>query len=218
MKNNLIFLIFIYALCFLSMYYFYNNGYLSYDFFESISKENSKLSVILFIMFFSAGMIFLLPVGLIFLLMSGIIWGPYYGAIISTISTTIAAGSSFLIMRYLSKSNIMVFIKNKINIEINLKITIENQLKYIILTTINPLLPQAILNYSFGLSKILFSQFIIYMAITSLVVNFLYTLLGASLKSIVIDGNITKGIIFFGIGITAITIILLTKDTKIFKI
>ena len=218
MKNNLIFLIFIYALCFLSMYYFYNNGYLSYDFFESISKENSKLSVILFIMFFSAGMIFLLPVSLIFLLMSGIIWGPYYGAIISTISTTIAAGSSFLIMRYLSKSNIMVFIKNKINIEINLKITIENQLKYIILTTINPLLPQAILNYSFGLSKILFSQFIIYMAITSLVVNFLYTLLGASLKSIVIDGNITKGIIFFGIGITAITIILLTKDTKIFKI
>ena len=218
MKNNLIFLILIYLLIFLVIYYFYNSSFLTYDFFESLSREKFKLSIVLFILFFSAGMIFLLPLGLIFLLMSGIIWGPYYGAIISTISTTIAAGSSFLIMRYLSESNIIVYIKNKIDIEINLKITIDNQLKYIVLTTINPLLPQAILNYSFGLSKILFSQFIIYITITSLIINFFYTLLGASLKSIVIDGNITKGIIFFGIGITVITIILLTKDTKIFKV
>ena len=42
-------------------------------------------------------------------------------------------------------------------------------------------------------------------------------MLGASLKIIIIEGNIKTGIIYFGIGITAVTLFYFIKDTKLFK-
>ena len=42
-------------------------------------------------------------------------------------------------------------------------------------------------------------------------------MLGASLKIIIVEGNIKTGIIYFGIGITAITIVYFIKDIKLFK-
>ena len=42
-------------------------------------------------------------------------------------------------------------------------------------------------------------------------------MLGASLKIIIIEGNIKTGIIYFGIGITAITLVYFIKDIKLFK-
>tara|TARA_B100000579_G_C22693314_1_gene786144 strand:+ start:694 stop:825 length:132 start_codon:yes stop_codon:yes gene_type:complete len=40
-------------------------------------------------------------------------------------------------------------------------------------------------------------------------------MLGASLKVIIIEGSLKTGIIYFGIAITAITLVYVIKDTKI---
>ena len=51
----------------------------------------------------------------------------------------------------------------------------------------------------------------------SLIINFFYVLLGSSLKVIVIEGSLKAGIIYFGIAITAITIIYLFRDKNFVK-
>ena len=157
----------------------------------------------------------LMPVAM-FLLVSGIIWGAILGTIISTIATSAAASISFLIMRNFSNNNFQTM-KEKISDKIDLNIGKRDQIKYIILCTLNPFLPQSLLNYAFGLTNIKFKDFFIIITLVSLILNFFYVMLGASLKIIIVEGNIKTGIIYFGIGITAITIVYFIKDIKLFK-
>ena len=42
-------------------------------------------------------------------------------------------------------------------------------------------------------------------------------MLGSSLKVIIIEGSLKTGMIYFGVAITAITLIYFLKDTKLFK-
>ena len=44
-----------------------------------------------------------------------------------------------------------------------------------------------------------------------------YVMLGSSLKVIIIEGSLKTGMIYFGVAITAITLIYFLKDTKLFK-
>ena len=44
-----------------------------------------------------------------------------------------------------------------------------------------------------------------------------YVMLGSSLKVIIIEGSLKTGIIYFGVAITAITVIYFLKDTRLFK-
>ena len=158
-----------------------------------------------------------MPIAMFFLFISGIIWGAALGTIISTIATSSAASISFLVMRNFSNSRFFSKIKDKISKKFDLNIDTKNQIKYIVLCTLNPFLPQSILNYAFGLTSIKFKDFFITITLLSLILNFFYVMLGASLKIIIIEGNIKTGIIYFGIGITAVTLVYFIKDTKLFK-
>ena len=79
----------------------------------------------------------------------------------------------------------------------------------------NPFLPQSLLNYAFGLTNVNFKDFFIIITIISAILNLFYVMLGASLKVIIIEGSLKTGIIYFGIAITAITLVYVIKDTKI---
>tara|TARA_Y100000996_G_C22557365_1_gene656012 strand:+ start:5191 stop:5682 length:492 start_codon:yes stop_codon:yes gene_type:complete len=162
-------------------------------------------------------MVMLMPIAMIFLFTSGIIWGVVEGTIISTISTSIAASISFLIMRNFSEKKLLNNLKYKILSKSNININTSDQIKYVILCTLNPLLPQSILNYAFGLTSVKFKDFFIIITIISSILNFFYVMLGSSLKVIIIEGSLKTGIIYFGLAITAITVIYFLKDTRLFK-
>tara|TARA_Y100001936_G_C16084049_1_gene680166 strand:- start:3510 stop:4001 length:492 start_codon:yes stop_codon:yes gene_type:complete len=160
-------------------------------------------------------MVMLLPIAMIFLFTSGIIWGVTYGTIISTVCTSIAASISFLVMRNFSNTNLVCKLKEKINNKLKLDMNVNDQIRYIILCTLNPFLPQSLLNYAFGLTNVNFKDFFIIITIISAVLNLFYVMLGASLKVIIIEGSLKTGIIYFGIAITAITLVYVIRDTKI---
>lgn len=195
----------------------YRNNFYNFEFIYNFSLVNSSLSIIIFCSLFIFGMVMLMPIAMIFLFTSGIIWGVVEGTIISTISTSAAASISFLIMRNFSENKLLSNLKYKIVSKSNININTNDQIKYVILCTLNPLLPQSILNYAFGLTSVKFKDFFIIITIISCILNFFYVMLGSSLKVIIIEGSLKTGIIYFGLAITAITLIYFLKDTRLFK-
>ena len=217
MKKNLLIILSLYLFGFIIVYLLNINNFYTFEFIYNFSLENPSLAIILFCFLFIFGMVMLMPIAMIFLFTSGIIWGVVEGTIISTISTSIAASISFLIMRNFSENKLLSNLKYKIRSKSNINININGQIKYVILCTLNPLLPQSILNYAFGLTSVKFKDFFIIITIISGILNFFYVMLGSSLKVIIIEGSLKTGIIYFGLAITAITLIYFLKDTRLFK-
>ena len=217
MKKNFLIILLFYIIGFVVIYTLYRNNFYNFEFIYNFSLVNSSLSIIVFCFLFIFGMVMLMPIAMIFLFTSGIIWGVVEGTIISTISTSIAASISFLIMRNFSEKKLLSNLKYKILSKSNININTSDQIKYVILCTLNPLLPQSILNYAFGLTSVKFKDFFIIITIISSILNFFYVMLGSSLKVIIIEGSLKTGIIYFGLAITAITVIYFLKDTRLFK-
>lgn len=217
MKKNFLIILLFYIIGFVVTYTLYRNNFYNFEFIYNFSLVNSSLSIIVFCFLFIFGMVMLMPIAMIFLFTSGIIWGVVEGTIISTISTSIAASISFLIMRNFSENKLLSNLKYKIMSKSNININTNDQIKYVILCTLNPLLPQSILNYAFGLTSVKFKDFFIIITIISSILNFFYVMLGSSLKVIIIEGSLKTGIIYFGLAITAITVIYFLKDTRLFK-
>ena len=217
MKKDLLSILILYIVGYLFLLYLYNNNIFSFDYISSFSQDYNYLAIIVFVLLFIFGMVMLLPIAILFLFTSGIIWGPLVGTIVSTISTTVAASLAFFLIRHFSESKIFSKIHLTVKDKLRLNFGERNQIKYIILTTLNPFLPQGILNYAYGLTSVRYKNFLIAITIVSLIINFFYVLLGSSLKVIVIEGSLKAGIIYFGIAITAITIIYLFRDTNFVK-
>ncbi len=217
MKKNFLIILLFYIIGFVVTYMLYRNNFYNFEFIYNFSLVNSSLSIIIFCSLFIFGMVMLMPIAMIFLFTSGIIWGVVEGTIISTISTSAAASISFLIMRNFSENKLLSNLKYKIVSKSNININTNDQIKYVILCTLNPLLPQSILNYAFGLTSVKFKDFFIIITIISCILNFFYVMLGSSLKVIIIEGSLKTGIIYFGLAITAITLIYFLKDTRLFK-
>ena len=217
MKKNLLIILSLYLFGFIIVYLLNINNFYTFEFIYNFSLENPSLAIALFCFLFIFGMVMLMPIAMIFLFTSGIIWGVVEGTIISTISTSIAASISFLIMRNFSENKLLRNLKYKIMSKSNININTNDQIKYVILCTLNPLLPQSILNYAFGLTSVKFKDFFIIITIISSILNFFYVMLGSSLKVIIIEGSLKTGIIYFGLAITAITVIYFLKDTRLFK-
>ena len=217
MKKNLLIILSLYLFGFIIVYLLNINNFYTFEFIYNFSLENPSLAIALFCFLFIFGMVMLMPIAMIFLFTSGIIWGVVEGTIISTISTSIAASISFLIMRNFSEKKLLSNLKYKILSKSNININTNDQIKYVILCTLNPLLPQSILNYAFGLTSVKFKDFFIIITIISSILNFFYVMLGSSLKVIIIEGSLKTGIIYFGLAITAITVIYFLKDTRLFK-
>ena len=215
MKKNILIILFLYLCGYLIIHSLYKNNFYSIEYIYGFSLENTILALILFSLLFIFGMVMLLPIAMIFLFTSGIIWGVTYGTIISTVCTSIAASISFLVMRNFSNTNLVCKLKEKINNKVKLDMNVNDQIRYIILCTLNPFLPQSLLNYAFGLTNVNFKDFFIIITIISAVLNLFYVMLGASLKVIIIEGSLKTGIIYFGIAITAITLVYVIRDTKI---
>lgn len=199
------------------MYFLYNNDYFNLEFIQNSSDGLDILKIFIFCVLFSFGMIMLLPIALFFLLTAGIVWDVLLGTLISTVSTTFAACVSFLIMRYFAKTSLLIGVKEKIVKKLNFNIKENIQVKYVVLCTLNPLLPQGPLNYAFGLTGLGLKTFIIIITLTSLGINFFYVLLGSSLKVLVIEGSYKTGIIYFGVAISIITFIYFVSDSKLAK-
>ena len=217
MKKNLLIILSLYLFGFIIVYLLNINNFYTFEFIYNFSLENPSLAIALFCFLFIFGMVMLMPIAMIFLFTSGIIWDVVVGTIISTISTSIAASISFLIMRNFSEKKLLSNLKYKILSKSNININTSDQIKYVILCTLNPLLPQSILNYAFGLTSVKFKDFFIIITIISSILNFFYVMLGSSLKVIIIEGSLKTGIIYFGLAITAITVIYFLKDTRLFK-
>ncbi len=217
MKKNFLIILSLYLFGFILVYLLYINNFYTFEFIYKFSLENSLLAIVLFCFLFIFGMVMLMPIAMLFLFTSGIIWGVVEGTIISTISTSIAASISFLLMRNFSETKLLSNLKYKITSKFNINIQTKDQVKYVILCTLNPLLPQSLLNYAFGLTSVTFKEFFTIITIVSCVLNFFYVMLGSSLKVIIIEGSLKTGMIYFGVAITAITLIYFLKDTKLFK-
>ena len=91
-------------------------------------------------------------------------------------------GITFLIMRNFSKNKFFKKLKEKINNKIKLDIDSKNQIKYIILCTLNPFLPQSLINYAFGLTSIKFKDFFYHYYICIISFEFFYVILVQALR------------------------------------
>ena len=70
------------------------------------------------------------------------------------------------------KTSLLIGVKEKIVKKLNFNIKENIQVKYVVLCTLNPLLPQGPLNYAFGLTGLGLKTFIIIITLTSLGINF----------------------------------------------
>lgn len=80
------------------------------------------------------------------------------------------------------------------------------------LTTINPIIPQNIINYASGFTNIGLKKFITTIALVSIPMNAIYTYLGASIGLIILGAELKKTILYFGISFTSISFIIVYMD------
>ena len=211
--RNIFTIVIFYLLCFILLKYINYSQFIDYENIKLMIDDNETYVIIIFIISMTLGSILFFPISMPGLLAAGIIWGAYKGCIISTISTSCAAAISFTISKYFRNSSIVRVLYSKLGNFIQ-NIPLKHQVKYLSFAIINPVLPQSLINYSFGFSNLSFSQFIITTTIVSTPMNFIYTLLGKSLNSLTLNEDLTRGIYYLGISITIIIATSLYFDYK----
>lgn len=210
--KKILFTLFFYIFLFLVAYLLITDGYLTVEYILS-NQDNHYLLAFIFYCFFTLVLVLLLPLSLVFLLLSGVIWGAANGSLLSLCATTTAAIISFLIARSHQENILLRFIKNKIS-DKNIDLPKEHIYKYVILTTINPLLPQAVFNYLFGFTKIKFKTFITANVTASCVMNFVYASIGSNFKILMLTPNIKILLYIIGSLVFILTISFMFSDYK----
>ena len=181
--------------------------------FKSFIDSFGLLAPIIFIIIYILAAILFLP-GLPLTLLSGIVFGPLIGSIIVSISSTLGAGFSFLIGRYIGREWIIKkFSKKAIFIKLDKGIK-EEGWKMVAITRLVPIFPFSAQNYIYGLTDVDFKSYILVSWLCMLPATIAYVFLAGSI--IAGEGNFTTTISYIGVAI-ALLILLSLVSKNILK-
>ena len=122
--------------------------------------------------------------GLLLTLAGGFLFGPFWGVVIVSFASNIAAASAFLIARYLLRGKIeKKFAKNPKFAAIDNAVAHEGW-KIVLLTRLVPFLPFVALNYIYGLTKVRFWPYVFANFIGMLPGTIAYVWIGSFAKSL----------------------------------
>ena len=168
-----------------------NNNYKLYekinnlDNFKFMINENIIKASIIYIIITAIGSSVLALPGVTFALFSGILFGPILGIILCSISATMSASISFIILRFFLKDSVKPLIeKNKYLNKILFEDGNKNAIMLLMITRLVPLFPYNIQNFAYGITDISFTLYTIY--------TFIFMLPGISLFTIASAGIISK--------------------------
>ncbi|MFC1489681.1 TVP38/TMEM64 family protein [Candidatus Latescibacterota bacterium] len=136
---------------------------------------------------------------------AGALFGSFFGVILVSISSTIGAALCFLISRYFARDSIKrMFAKNKSFQRLD-SLTEEHGAVIVALTRLVPVFPFNILNYGFGLTKVVFKDYVFWSWLCMLPGTVLYVVGADAITKALSDGKIPWPLI----GVTMVMIIIL---------
>ena len=169
---------------------------------EAAVTSAGVLGPVVFVLAYGLAAVLLVPASVL-TISAGFLFGGLYGTALVSVGSTFGAALSFLIARYFARA----FVEDKIQrsdgkILIAVDKAIESQgSKVVFLMRLSPLFPYSLINYSLGLTKIPFVEYIVASWAGMLPGTFAYTGIGAA-------GKVAIGASVGGTGVGPVTIAL----------
>ena len=122
--------------------------------------------------------------GLPFTMLAGALWGSFLGVAMAVLASWIAAGAAFLMARYLARDTISRWLSRRKAYSRLQRATEESGAMMVILTRLFPVIPFALLNFGFGLSRIRFGTYMVWTLLAMLPGTLFYVVGGDALAQI----------------------------------
>ncbi len=119
--------------------------------------------------------------GLPFTLLAGALWGSVLGVAMAVLASWVAAGAAFLLARYLARDSISRWLSKRAFFSRLQRATEENGMMVVILTRLFPVIPFALLNFGFGLTRIRFATYMVWTLVAMLPGTIFYVVGGDAL-------------------------------------
>lgn len=207
---------------------------------ESWVAAAGPLGPVVFILLYGLAAVFLIPASVL-TISAGFLFGPLMGTIVVSIASTFGAAMSFLIARYAARSFVEKRIRENEKFETLDKALAKQGAKgtsscvacfqksmrnlcitaVVFLMRLSPIFPYSLINYSLGLTKVPFLEYILASWLGMLPGTIAYTGLGAAGKAAVsaVDSqNSVTSMVFYAVGALAtlgVTILLSREATKV---
>ena len=130
---------------------------------QNLSEQFGDYAPIIFLLLASILPIFLFPPG-IFSVIGGLLFGFKLGAVLTIIAAIIYTNIMFLISRYFARNKIENFLEKRLTLKQFNRIFGLNDNKlatFLIICRLIPILPNSIVSYSYGLTRISFKHYFI---------------------------------------------------------
>lgn len=189
------------------------------DFLKDVVQKIEGLGVwgpVIFAAIYIVAAVFLIPASAL-TLGAGLAFGLGLGFVYTSIASTLAAGVSFLIGRYLFRDKIEKKVADNDNFAAIDAAVAEEGWKTVALSRFSPVFPFTFLNYAYGLTKVGFWPYLIASWVAMMPGTFLYVYLGAlGNQASEGGGGGTAKTVFLIVGLiaTIVVTILITRKAK----
>lgn len=187
---------------------------------ESTVSSAGLLGPVVFIIIYAVAAVLFVPASVL-TVSAGFLFGPWLGSAIVSIAATTGAGLAFLIGRYFARSYVESKIqKNDKFVAIDKAIASQGA-KVVFLMRLSPLFPYSLINYSLGVTKVPFTEYIVASWIGMLPGTFAYVILGSAGKAAVAAGGTSStfpGALLYIVGALAtlgVTVLISREASKV---
>ncbi len=171
---------------------------------KDILNRNYLLAVIIYVVFTVVGCVLLAIPGVTFAIIAGLVFGPFFGTILCSLSTSLGAMGSFLVGRFFLKDSLKPAIeKNRYLKKWLFDETGQNELFVLMITRLVPLFPFNLQNFAYGITDINFGVYSLFSLIFMLPGTAMYTIGTAGLA----DRN--NRVLYIGIALLLMLIVTL---------
>ncbi len=165
------------------------------------------VGLVIFIAIYILACVLFMP-GAILTLGAGVVFGIIKGSIVVSIGSTLGAGCTFLVGRYMARDWVSSKISGNEKFKAIDEAVAQQGWKIVLLTRLSPVFPFNLLNYAFGLTKVSLRQYLLASWIGMIPGTIMYVYIGSlagDLASIGTDGRTrsTGEWILYGIGLLA---------------
>jgi uncharacterized membrane protein YdjX (TVP38/TMEM64 family) len=185
--------------------------FLSYGGIEATISSAGPLGPVVFVLVYGAAAVLLVPASFL-TISAGFLFGPVLGTALVSCGSTFGAALSFLVARYFARS----FVEEKIQ-QSNAKILVavdkaiaSQGPKVVFLMRLSPLFPYSLINYSLGLTKISFLEYIVASWAGMIPGTVAYTGIGAAGKAAVdasVDSTSPYMVVLYAVGAIATVVV-----------
>jgi uncharacterized membrane protein YdjX (TVP38/TMEM64 family) len=186
------------------------------QFVEAVQQMGSTGPVVLAAVYVVATVLFV-P-GSILTLGAGFLWGVPIGIVTISVGSTLGAAAAFGLGRTLLRDVIAAKVAKNEKFRLIDAAVGEQGFKIVLLTRLSPVFPFNLLNYSFGLTRVSFRDYILASWIGMLPGTAMYVYIGSALKSLAdlstgnYDGGLGQKLLFgFGLVMTVVVTVFITR-------